>query len=265
MIIHFIFKNMKKVYSILIFNILIYTVFSQTYIEQKDISKSDIHKFALIIGNENYYNRIYHNAIDDSKLVAKSLTKLGFTVKLLNDANYEVLTKEITNTYEVLSNDSNVFFILYISGYGVQVNGINYLIPVDQDVKSENDLLNKTLSINTILDEMNKYNNYINFIILDIPRANPLKDYRKYYDEEFVLPKETFIIYSFCPGADSEYLIGSKKFSFGFEFCKAINRKGLTIEEIDTSLRNGVRESTNKFRSTCSTSNLSIEYYINPK
>ncbi|MEI7840108.1 MAG: DUF1566 domain-containing protein, partial [Methylococcaceae bacterium] len=63
-------------------------------------------------------------------------------------------------------------------GHGVQADGVNYLIPIDANIKSKVDLKYNAYDVNYFLDEMENAENPVNIVILDACRNNPYKGVR---------------------------------------------------------------------------------------
>jgi len=74
------------------------------------------------------------------------------------------------------SNDSYGFF--FYAGHGVQSNGENFLLPVDANIPSESFLRTRSVSVQIVLDELNNAGNFLNIVVLDACRDNPISRWR---------------------------------------------------------------------------------------
>jgi uncharacterized caspase-like protein len=63
--------------------------------------------------------------------------------------------------------------LFFYAGHGLQVGGVNYLVPVEARINRESDIKNETLAMEKILHEMANTNNGLNIVILDACRDNP--------------------------------------------------------------------------------------------
>jgi uncharacterized caspase-like protein len=72
-----------------------------------------------------------------------------------------------------LENDENEAGFFYFSGHGAQVNGENYLFPIDAQVSNERDIKYATVHIGEVLDAMADAKNSVNIVIIDACRNNP--------------------------------------------------------------------------------------------
>jgi len=132
-------------------------------------------RIALVIGNANYvYGQRLSNPIRDARDIARILKKLHFKVIKHENTSGSQMKKAIDNFGKKLKkNDVGLFFY---AGHGVQVHGINYLIPTDANIKSENDVEKNCIRTASLLAKMGHANSKTNIIILDACRDNPFEE-----------------------------------------------------------------------------------------
>jgi uncharacterized caspase-like protein len=65
--------------------------------------------------------------------------------------------------------------LFFYAGHGMQVNGENYLIPVNAQIEKEQDVELESVNLKRVLGEMEYAKNELNIIILDACRNNPFK------------------------------------------------------------------------------------------
>src|SRR4051812_8188275 len=96
-------------------------------------------RIALVVGNANYHDeQKLLNPANDAALIAASLRKVGFDVVLLTDASQKQLEHAIVDFGDRLSKAGpDATGLFYFAGHGVQVQGDNYLLPVDADITRE--------------------------------------------------------------------------------------------------------------------------------
>jgi len=133
-------------------------------------------KVALVIGNKSYKDVPLKNSVNDAKDMKAALEKAGFTVIYAVDANQKKMDEAREKFVNALTKDSIGLF--YYSGHGVQADGVNYLIPIDANIKSKVDLKYNAYDVNYFLDEMENAENPVNIVILDACRNNPYKGVR---------------------------------------------------------------------------------------
>jgi uncharacterized caspase-like protein len=126
---------------------------------------------ALVIGNAAYRNDPLRNAVHDATDMAATLRQLGFEVVELHDAAHQQMEEGVEQFTRQLGRGGMGLF--YFSGHGVQVNGQNYLIPVDARISRESDIKYQSVQVDWVLDRMRDAGNELNVIILDACRNNP--------------------------------------------------------------------------------------------
>jgi len=88
-------------------------------------------KFALVIGNGAYAPVVaLKNPVRDADLISGTLSRLGFSVTLLKDRTQKQLDQDIEDFKRRATGAELV--MLYYAGHGLEIDGQNYLIPVDQ-------------------------------------------------------------------------------------------------------------------------------------
>jgi len=92
--------------------------------------------------------------------------------KLLN-GNQSQMENAILQLKDKLCSVENTYGFFFYAGHGVQSGGENFLIPVDANIPSENFLRNRSVSVQTVLDELNDAGNSLNVVVLDACRDNP--------------------------------------------------------------------------------------------
>jgi len=133
-------------------------------------------KIALVIGNNNYDSVVsLANSAHDADLVGEVLRAVGFQLvdgTVQHDVPLAQFKTAIADFSTAAANaDVGVF---YYAGHGLQLNGINYLVPVDANpVKGAPDVPKQMIDASTILGSLDKTNLHLKMIILDACRNNP--------------------------------------------------------------------------------------------
>ena len=131
-------------------------------------------KFALVIGNGDYINiPKLNNPINDANDMAGTLSDLGFTVDKVINGSLTQMEDAITKFRNRLSISKNAYGFFYYAGHGIQSGGVNYLLPVNANIPSESYLRERTVSVQSLMQELNESANELNIIILDACRDNP--------------------------------------------------------------------------------------------
>ncbi|MEO0555164.1 MAG: caspase family protein [Bacteroidota bacterium] len=136
-------------------------------------NNQNLRKVALIIGNNDYKQQAkLRNARNDAIDMTNTLKSIGFSTVRILDASYEQMRSEVIKFSKKLKNADIAFF--YYSGHGVEINGENYLIPVDAKISSPDDIKLQSLEVSHVLKSMDILNgSSLNVVILDACRSNP--------------------------------------------------------------------------------------------
>lgn len=129
-------------------------------------------KVALVIGNSTYqYAVTLPNPKADAGLMAKTLRASGFTVIEGLDLDKARMSSALDEFTEA-AYDAEVALIYY-AGHGLQVDGHNYLIPIDAQLEKAAQLQTRTISVDKMLSALPP-DPAVSVIILDACRDNPL-------------------------------------------------------------------------------------------
>ena len=135
-------------------------------------------RIALVFGNSDYVNGIrLKNPVNDADLMEAHLKNLGFKVIKQLNAGRDSMIKSIREFSKKLP-DYNVA-LFYYSGYGVQVDGTNYLIPVNAKLEHKEDVSFDAIPVTMITDQLKRNSNNTNIVILDACRNNPYRSWIK--------------------------------------------------------------------------------------
>lgn len=129
-------------------------------------------RVALVIGNSKYVNAVaLPNPASDARLIASTLRNAGFEViegvDQDNAGMHGLISKFTEESY-----DADLAVIFY-AGHGMQVDGKNYLIPVDAELTSPAYLKTRTVQIDEFMAAL-PADPAVGIIILDACRDNPL-------------------------------------------------------------------------------------------
>ena len=129
-------------------------------------------RVALVVGN-NAYLRVppLNNAVNDAAAVSEELRKFGFQVIRVIDGKAREISDAKQRFIRAVANGG--IGVFYFSGHGIQVEGRNYLLPVDFSTISVAGLAREGISVPSVLDEIEKARPKLNIVILDACRDNP--------------------------------------------------------------------------------------------
>jgi len=155
---------MKK-YFVILYIFLCITSFAQ---------QNSTGKYALVIGNGAYTNLSrLANPVNDADDITAVLQELGFTVDKLLDATLVQMEEAVLRLRDRLHRSEEAYGFFFYAGHGVQMDGENFLIPVDANIPNETFLRHRALSVQLLLDNLNDAGNTLNVVVLDACRDNP--------------------------------------------------------------------------------------------
>lgn len=129
-------------------------------------------RVALVVGNSNYQHATpLRNPKNDAIALASALKRLGFDVVTGTDLTRSEL-EDTVRSFSRKIRGADVALLFY-AGHGLQVNGQNYLAPVDAQLGDEADLDFETVPLRTILRQMEREVK-TSLVFLDACRDNPL-------------------------------------------------------------------------------------------
>lgn len=132
----------------------------------------DAKRVALVIGNSKYVHAVtLPNPANDAHLIASTLRNAGFEVIEGVDQDNAGM-HSLVSRFTEQSYDADLAVIFY-AGHGMQVDGKNYMIPVDAELTSPAYLKTRTIQIDDFMAALPP-DPAIGIIILDACRDNPL-------------------------------------------------------------------------------------------
>ena len=131
-------------------------------------------RVALVFGNSAYQNvTLLTNPANDAGAMAAMLKSSGFdVVTLKRDLKANEMRRALRDFSDEV-RDADVA-IVYYAGHGVEIEGINYLIPVDAVLERDIDAYDEAISLDRILTVVEPAKK-LRLIILDACRDNPFK------------------------------------------------------------------------------------------
>lgn len=200
-------------------------------------------RIALVIGNSDYiYVNKLNNPKSDANDIASVLNRLNFDVTKVTDVNLTDLQKAINTFLKDL--DDYAVGLLFYAGHGMQIDGKNYIAPVDLEMCDKSKTTVSCYCINSFLDGISSYKGKTIICILDACRNNPFA-LKRGLDTGFAPftnpPKGTIIAYS--TSADCSAFDGQGSNGLYTQVLKdAMMIPNIKIEEMFKSVRNKVSE-----------------------
>ena len=129
-------------------------------------------RVALVIGNSAYKNVAkLTNPANDAAAIAGLLQRAGFEVV---EAKRDLTNTEMRRTLRDFTNKSRDadMAVVYYAGHGIEVDGMNYLIPVDATLEQDSDAYDEAVALDRVLQSIEPAKR-LRLVILDACRDNP--------------------------------------------------------------------------------------------
>jgi uncharacterized caspase-like protein len=231
-------------------------------------------RVAFVVGNGTYKNVTpLPNPSIDAKSMAGLLRNAGFdVVEGINLTRDEMTGRLLEFGQKTQGADVAVFFY---AGHGIAVDGVNYLLPVDADIKSEMDVkLGNAINVDLTLEQTMKAAK-IKLVFLDACRDNPFAakiragaSTRSVSVQaglaEMSSGEGTLIAFATGPGQTAlDGQVGTNS-PFTRALMANISQPGVEIQQAMTQVRAQVNEETNKAQLPWGNTNLTGAVYLNP-
>jgi hypothetical protein len=220
----------------------------------------DAKRLALVIGNGSYRNiTALKNPVNDATAVANRLRTLGFQVYFARDVDRLGMNEAIAGFLAHI--EQNTETVVYYSGHGIEVQGSNYLLPIDiPELGSDEERLlrSEAISLTDLLFDLESRRARVSLVILDACRNNPfhLSGLTRGLGSERGLarvdpPRGSFVIFSAGAGEEALDNLGltdnNPNGLFTRVLLQLISEDGLELRTLVRRLRGEVREAAFAF------------------
>ena len=204
---------------------------------------------ALVLENDAYAIGALANPAHDAELIIKTLTKLGFEVETAHNLTKDKLLKTVRQFSDKLP--VGAIAVVYYAGHGMQLQGDNYLIPIDMQPTSEQSAALKAYPLKMLLDQLSSAPSAVNIVILDACRNNPFRPTASRYRDlskmglaKISTPKGTIIAYSTAPGQYAADGVGNNNSLYTQILSEELLRPEQAIEVTFKNVADRVRKKT---------------------
>ncbi|MEH2688340.1 peptidase [Bradyrhizobium diazoefficiens] len=231
-------------------------------------------RVAFVVGNAAYKNvpQLPNPAID-ARSMARVLRNVGFDVVEGSNLSRDAMTAKLLE-FGKKSEGADVALFFY-AGHGIAVNGTNYLLPVDADLKSEMDVkLGAAINVDLTL-EQTMADAKVKLVFLDACRDNPfaakIRSARATRSvnvasglAEMKSGEGTLIAFATGPGQTALDGEAGTNSPFTRALLANIAQPGIEIQQAMTRVRAQVNDETNKAQLPWGHTNLTGTVYLNP-
>ncbi len=237
-----------------------------TPVPQNSLNTQQQQRIALVIGNENYQVGKLDTPLNDATDMANALKELGFEVILLKDSSKRQMDDALDQFFTRINQGYVGLF--YYAGHGMEVEGENYLIPVNAQIKYEKDVEYESMPLGKILGRMEDAGNRINIVILDACRDNPFRKLWRSSSRGLTAPVQaasgTLIAFATAPGKVASDGTGRNGL-FTSYLLKYIKTPNIEVDLMLRKVRSDVAQNTNDYQVPWTSSSLIGEFAFNQK
>ena len=229
-------------------------------------------RVALVIGQSGYRAvPPLPNPANDAKKMVELLTAAGFEVTAAPDVSQSEMRKAIGDFADKLnSKGPDTVALVYYAGHGLQVDGENFLLPIDVSAQHEADIPLQCVRLNDLLNALVAVPSKMRIIMLDSCRDNPFPELEKTIGKGLAIVDTkagsagSFISFSTSPGAVAEDGTGADS-PYTTALLVAAREPGLTIEQALKRVRLSVNQATNGRQTPWDSSSLTTDFYFFPR
>src|ERR1700754_326387 len=224
-------------------------------------------RLTLVIGQSAYraVNPL-PNPANDAKAMWKLLGDAGFAVTTADDLSQKELNERVAGfTARIAEKGPDTVALVFYAGHGLQIDGENYLVPVDVDPKREADIPLQAVRLNDILNTLNSVPSKMRILLLDACRNNPFPAINvtagrglAMVDAKTGAPG-TFLSYSTSPGAEAEDGNGADS-PYTSALLAAAREPGVPIEQAFKRVRVAVNKATEGRQTPWDSSSLTDDF-----
>jgi len=209
-------------------------------------------RVALVIGNSDYQGVAkLPNPANDAAAVAAMFKSAGFDVV---DTRLNVSASDLRKSLREFGDASRDadFAVVYYAGHGIELDGINYLIPVDATLRTDAEVLDETIALDRVLFAVEPAKK-LRLVILDACRDNPFAKTMKRTLASRAIgrglakvePTSPNTMIAFAAKAGSTASDGDKNSPFASALVEYLPKPGLDLRRAFGFVRDEVLKTTN--------------------
>jgi uncharacterized caspase-like protein len=225
-------------------------------------------RVALVIGNSSYETvTVLPNPANDAKAMTDLLTEAGFEVVAAPNLTQTEMRQAISNFATLVSGKGrDTVALVFYAGHGLQVDGENFLVPVDARIQREADVALQAMRLSDVMNALSAVPSKTKIVILDACRNNPFSEINKSGGRGLAIvdaPSGSLVSYSTAPGTEAQDGDGANS-PFTAGLVKTAREPGVPIEQALKRVRLLVHQATNTQQTPWESSSLTGDFYFFP-
>jgi Caspase domain/Sel1 repeat len=202
---------------------------------------------ALGIGNASYPDKPLIGPVNNATDMAALLRRRGFIVTLLHNGNKATMERAIEAFTSSVPQGAVGLF--YFAGHGVQIDGLNYLLPSGERFREPSDVKYRAVQADWVLARMDDAKMAVKLLILDACRDNPFgRSWTRSLSRGLAhmdAVEGSLIAYATSPGKTA--LDGEGRNSpYTAQLLRHLPTPGLPVELVFKAVREGLQRETRR-------------------
>ena len=225
-------------------------------------------RIALVISNSKYAAvPSLSNPANDARAMADFLKAAGFQVLQASDLKQSAMLMTIGAFADLVADRGpDTVALVFYAGHGLQVDGENYLVPVDAVIEREADVPLQAMGLADMMNTLSSVRVKTLLVMLDACRNNPFAEIKKTGGRGLAIvdaPSGSLVSYSTAPGTEAQDGDGRNS-PYTAALVKVAREEGLPIERALKRVRLMVSEATGKQQLPWESSSLTSEFSFFP-
>lgn len=226
-------------------------------------------RVALVIGNAAYAQLPLPNPENDARLIAATMSALGFAVDL--QLNLKVRDfKRVLREFGRRMDDDDSASVFFYAGHGMQIARRNYLLPTDVNLRDEGEIKDESIDIeDALLSRIDRVRPRARIFIIDACRDNPFgalpnRPERPRKGLAVTGASGALIAFSAGPGSVSEDGPVGGNGVYTRRLVQALGEPGLPVESLLKQVAIRVREDTQGRQVPWINTSMQVDFVFNP-
>ncbi|OUL99197.1 caspase family protein [Variovorax sp. JS1663] len=223
-------------------------------------------RVALVIGNSAYRAGALENSVNDARDMAELLRQAGFQVELRLETTKVQLLETLQDFGETLKDKRTRVGVFYYAGHGAQQAWRNFLVPVDANVQSAEDVAQMAVDVSELTTEMARTRDRNFLMILDACRDDPFGNAFRPVAKglsQYDAPAGSLLAYATGPGRVASDGAGRNGLYTTY-LLRELSVKGVRVEDAFKRVRLGVRLASRGRQIPWESTSLEEDLYIYP-
>lgn len=224
-------------------------------------------RLALVIGQSAYRSVVaLPNPSNDARKMTELLGNAGFDVTATSDLTQNQMREAVGDfAAKIAANGPDTVALMFYAGHGLQVDGENYLVPVDVDPKRETDIPLQAVRLNDVMNTLGALPTRLRIVMLDACRNNPFPGIGSTTGHGLAIVDTkagaagSFISYSTSPGSVAEDGSGDNS-PYTTALLNFAREPNIPIEEAFKRVRVAVNEATDGRQIPWDSSSLTTDF-----